>query len=133
MKRSSSKVVMQPAVKETIKLLQVSEFTKRRSDEDKTLLGLGQMCSGIVVSDSKLKVIVTLIRKVGKLSEECMASEVTFAIVNKLHSSVQCQQIMQDHKNIDNFIGGANTIVINELRRQIMSYRDKYTLLFEDL
>ena len=40
---------------------------------------------------------------------------------------------MQDHKNIENFIGGANTIVINELRRQIMSYRDKYTLLFEDL
>ena len=87
MKRSSSKVVMQPAVKETIKLLQVSEFTKRRSDEDKTLLGLGHMCSGIV-SDSKLKVIVTLIRKVEKLSEECMASEVTFAIMNKLDSRV---------------------------------------------
>ena len=59
---------------------------------------------GSVVSESKFKVVMTLYRKIEKLSQDCMASELVYAINNKLDSRSQCIQIMQDHKNCDQLL-----------------------------
>ena len=48
---------------------------------------LQKLCAGTVLSDSKTKVLVTLIRKTAKCCDDAMKSEVAYAIVNRVDAT----------------------------------------------
>ena len=77
----------------------VGEVQKRRVEEDKQLTQLHKLTANVVLSDSKVRVLVTLMRKTWKYCEDAMASEVAFATMNRVDAKAQCLQIMQDHKS----------------------------------
>jgi len=64
----------------------VAEIQRRRLEEDKLLAQLHKLTANVVLSDSKVKVLVTLMRKTWKYCEDAMASEVAFATANRVDS-----------------------------------------------
>jgi hypothetical protein len=87
----------------------VIEFQKRRGQEDecfKKILSLftqdGAQSGRIQnVTESKVKILATIFRKIQKINEEAMEREIIFIINNKVNSRSQCLQIMSDHKHQD--------------------------------
>ena len=64
----------------------VGEVQRRRVEEDKQLAQLHKLTANVVLSDSKVRVLITLMRKTWKYCEDAMASEVAFASANRVDS-----------------------------------------------
>ena len=54
-----------------------------------------------MVSESKVKVLATIFRKMQRINEECMETEQQYLHANKVDARSQCLQIMSDHKHQD--------------------------------
>ena len=116
---------------ESLKGVQTAEWSKRRPEEDKQLALLHKLSVGVLLTDSKTKVLVTLIRKTAKCCDDTMKSEVAYATVNRVDAKAQCLQIMQDSKHMRGL--EVENRVFTEVKRQILAFRDRFNLIFEDL
>ena len=86
------------------------------------------------MSESKLKVLATIYRKLLKLNDDSIPSEVLYSIQNRIEPRSQCLAIISDHKHSDLFpITWRYTAVHPEIAYRLQLIRIECNLLRDKL